>query len=187
MKKNLGALNALYPMPVVLVGAMVDGKANFITIAHVGIFTLDEISLGINRSHYTNRGIKENRTFSVNFPSDDMVVETDYAGIVSGKQSDKSSLFEIEFGPLKTAPMIKKAPVSMECELLDVLDRGNHEIFVGRAVNTYADDSVLKNGTIDLTAVRPMLFDMFQRKYWRLGGPFADCWSVGKNYSGEKS
>ncbi|MCU0849458.1 MAG: flavin reductase family protein [Spirochaetes bacterium] len=186
MKKNIGPVNALYPMPVVLVGAMVDGRANFITIAHVGIFTLETISLGVNRSHYTNRGIRENRTFSVNFPSDGMVVETDYAGLASGKQTDKSSVFEVEFGPLKTAPMIKNAPVSMECGLLDVLDYGNHDVFVGRAVNTYADESVLKNGVIDLAAVRPMLFDMFQRKYWRLGGPFADCWSVGKNYAGGK-
>ena len=36
MKKTLNAINALYPTPTVLVGAMVDGKPNFITIAHIG-------------------------------------------------------------------------------------------------------------------------------------------------------
>jgi hypothetical protein len=39
MKKKLGAINVLYPTPTILVGAMVNGKPNFITIAHVGIMT----------------------------------------------------------------------------------------------------------------------------------------------------
>ena len=37
MKNKLGGINVLYPTPTVLVGAMVDGKPNFITIAHIGI------------------------------------------------------------------------------------------------------------------------------------------------------
>ena len=37
MKIELGAQNCLYPMPTTLVGATVEGKPNFITIAHVGI------------------------------------------------------------------------------------------------------------------------------------------------------
>ena len=42
----LGPVNALYPTPTTLVGAIVNGKPNFITIAHIGIMTLDHISLG---------------------------------------------------------------------------------------------------------------------------------------------
>lgn len=37
MKKKTGAGNLLYPMPVTLIGTMVDGRVNFINIAHVGI------------------------------------------------------------------------------------------------------------------------------------------------------
>jgi len=33
MKTKLGAVNCLYPMPTVLVGATVNGKPNFITSA----------------------------------------------------------------------------------------------------------------------------------------------------------
>jgi len=182
MKKQINAKNALYPMPVTLVGANVEGRANFITIAHVGICTLDVISLGIHKSHYTNKGIIENKTFSVNIPTEEMVVETDYAGIASGKNTDKSGIFEVVYGALKTAPMIAAAPVSMECELLDVLDYKTHDIFIGKIAAVYAEDGVLTNGTIDLQKVRPMLFDMHFRKYWKLGEPFADCWSIGRQY-----
>ena len=41
MKQNLGTQNALYPMPVVIVGCEAEGKSNFNTIAHVGIIVND--------------------------------------------------------------------------------------------------------------------------------------------------
>ena len=85
-------------MPTTLVGANVNGKPNFITIAHVGIMDLGSISVGMAKVHYTNVGIKENGTFSVNIPSIELVKETDYCGIISGKNADKAGLFEIFFG-----------------------------------------------------------------------------------------
>ena len=91
--KKIGATNALYPTPTTLVGAMVGGKPNFITIAHVGIMTHHHISLGMGKSHYTNAGIRENKAFSVCLPSENLVVETDYCGIMTGKKTDKASLF----------------------------------------------------------------------------------------------
>ena len=92
MKVKLGPVNTLYPLPTTLVGALVDGKPNYITIAHVGIMDLGSISLGMNKVHYTNAGIKENKTFSVNLPSVELVKETDYCGLVSGKNVDKGEL-----------------------------------------------------------------------------------------------
>jgi hypothetical protein len=47
-------------MLTTIVGALVNTKPNYITIAHVGIMDLDSISLGINKVHCTNVGIKEN-------------------------------------------------------------------------------------------------------------------------------
>ena len=85
MKTEIGCKNCLYPLPTTLVGANVKGKPNFITIAHVGIVNPQAITLGINKIHYTNAGIKENETFSVNIPTSGLVKETDYCGLVSGK------------------------------------------------------------------------------------------------------
>lgn len=94
MKTEVGAKNCLYPLPATLVGALVDGKPNYITIAHVGIMDPGSVSLGKNKAHYTNAGIKENGTFSVNIPSAKIVKETDYCGLVSGKSLDKSCAFQ---------------------------------------------------------------------------------------------
>jgi flavin reductase (DIM6/NTAB) family NADH-FMN oxidoreductase RutF len=182
MKKNLGAVNVLYPMPIVLVGTEVEGKVNYLNIAHVGVIDMNTMSLSMGKVHHSNKGIKENRTLSINFPSEEMVIEADYVGMVSGAKVDKSEVFESFYGELKGAPMIKNAPLSMECEVIDILDMPNHDVFLVRSKNTYCDEEVLNEGKIDLAKVKPMLFDMSQRKYWKLGEGFANCWSIGSMY-----
>src|SRR4030067_2669226 len=102
VKREIGAKNCLYPLPTTLVGAMVNGKPNYVTIAHVGITDIGSVSLGMSKVHYTNAGIKANGTFSVNIPSVNLVKETDYCGLVSGKTQDKASLFKTFYGKLKT-------------------------------------------------------------------------------------
>jgi flavin reductase (DIM6/NTAB) family NADH-FMN oxidoreductase RutF len=182
VKKELGAKNCLYPLPVVLVGALVRGRPNFVTIAHVGIMDLKTVSLGMNKTHYTKAGIFENRTFSVNIPTVNMVEKTDYCGLVSGKNVDKSSIFKIFYGGLKTAPMIEECPVNMECRLVKNVDFPAHDIFMGEVVATYCDESVLDDeGRLDYTLLKPILFTMHDAGYWKLGERFADAWSVGKS------
>ena len=180
MKKNLGPLNCLYPMPTVLVGALVNGKPNYITIAYVGILDTNLISISSHRDHFTNAGIKEAHTFSVNVPSEGLVKETDYCGLVSGREADKAALFANFYGVLKTAPMIAGCPVCMECKLIQTLNFKTHEVFIGEIVAAHVEESVLTDGVVDLAKVKPMLFDMPQRRYWRLGEAFAKCFEVGK-------
>jgi flavin reductase (DIM6/NTAB) family NADH-FMN oxidoreductase RutF len=180
MKVELGAKNCLYPMPTTLVGATVRGRPNYITIAHVGIMDLGSISLGMAKAHYTNAGIRENGTFSINIPSVEMVKETDYCGLVSGKDIDKSALFETFYGKLGTAPMIRSCPINMECELMQAVDFPRHDIFIGRIVATYCDEQCLTEGRVDFSRVQPILFAMTDRGYWKIGERFADAFSIGK-------
>jgi len=181
-KRELGAVNCLYPLPTVLVGALVRGRPNYCTIAHVGIMDLKTISLGMNKTHLTKAGIFENRTFSVNIPSVDMVEKTDYCGLVSGKTVDKSKLFKTFYGQLRTAPMIEECAVNMECRLVKNVDFPAHDIFMGEVVAAYCDESVLGDDEkLDYAKLRPILFTMHDAGYWKLGERFADAWSVGKS------
>ena len=184
MKKSLGAQNCLYPSPTVIVGADIDGKANYITIAWIGILGFRTIGMAMNKSHYTNRGIKENKTFSVNIPSVNMLKETDYIGLVSGKTVDKSKIFANFYGNLKNAPMIEECAINMECELTQVLDSKSHEIFIGSIVETYCDDTYLTNGKVDLVKVQPFFFSMYEPAYWSLGEQIGKAWSIGKDFLG---
>jgi len=178
-KVKLGARNSLYPSLTTLVGTVVDGRHNFITIAHVGIMTMNLISFGIGKTHFSNQGIRENGSFSVNIPSEELVVRTDYCGLVSGRKEDKSVLFDIFEGGLPGAPMISECPVNMECRLEQTVETPTHDVFVGEVVETYVDEGLLEEGKLDISRLKPLLFDMTSRKYFSLGPEVAKCWSVG--------
>ena len=182
--QKIGPVNALYPSLTVVVGALVQGKPNFITIAHVGIMnhgTPQYISMGMAKVHYTNQGIRENKQFSVCLPSTKHVVETDYVGLVSGKKMDKSDVFEVFYGELDKAPLIMGFPVCMECRLERIVDFPTHDVFVGEIVQTWANPEVLMDGKVDVQKVDPLLFDMAGPNYWSLGSQVGSCWSIGKS------
>ena len=85
-KINVGAY--LFPMPVGLIGANVKERPNFEPLAYIGIIENEPplISISSYETHYTNIGIKENGTFSVNTPSEGMIEVTDYCGIYQGEK-----------------------------------------------------------------------------------------------------
>lgn len=186
MQKNLGSVLGMYPMPVTIVGTEVDGKVNWINIAHVGVIGMDSMMLSMGKLHHSNIGIKKNKTVSISLITEDLVQAADYIGLVSGKNTDKSKVFEYFKGSLEGAPLIKHAPITMECEVVDVFETETNEQFVVKPVNTYVQDVYLdENDKIDFVKVSPVLFEMQKRRYLSTGEALADCWSIGKTYKGE--
>ena len=100
---------------------------------------------------------------------------------MTGRKTDKAALFDVFYGELKTAPMIRQSPVNMALRLHEVMDLKTHDIFVGELVETYAEDSVLTSGKIDIAKLRPLLFDRASKKYWSLGPSLGNCWNAGKS------
>ena len=94
MKKKIGNGVALYPTPLVVVGAMVNGKPNWLLVGHLGIMGHDHVMVSLAAAHYTNQGIKETRKLSINIVDEDMLAKADWAGCVSGNKVDKSTLFD---------------------------------------------------------------------------------------------
>jgi flavin reductase (DIM6/NTAB) family NADH-FMN oxidoreductase RutF len=178
---------ALYPKPTVLVGAHVDGKPNFLTIALAGFICGDPptIAVGIRPSRYTLKGIRQNMAFSVNIPSVDMVTETDYCGIVSGANVDKVSNcgFTIFYGTLDSAPLIEQCPVAMECEVLHILKLGSHDAIIGTVVETHVSEDCLTEGAPDITKINPIAFSREKHsKYYAIGACVGQAFSVGLEF-----
>jgi flavin reductase (DIM6/NTAB) family NADH-FMN oxidoreductase RutF len=190
MKKSKIAPKAyLFPMPVALIGANVNGKPNFETLAYVGIVEANPpmISIASWEAHYTNIGINENGTFSVNTPIEDLAELVDYCGIVSGKEEDKSEVFEVFYGDLKTAPMVKLSPLNLECEVVksfkikDIVDiEKGHEIFIGKIVNAYADEGILTEGIPDISKLKTYTYS--RNNYWKVGDKLAPAFEIGKKH-----
>ena len=111
-KKNLGNLLALYPKPMTVVGAEVEGKVNWLVVGHTGVIGHDRILVSMSKSHYTNQGIKKSKRFSVNLVSREMLPKADYVGSVSGVTVDKSKVFAYHIGEHGT-PVIDTSPLTM--------------------------------------------------------------------------
>lgn len=199
MKNKIKVGAYLFPMPVALIGAKVNGKPNFEPLAYVGIVESNPplISISSYETHYTNIGIKENGTFSVNTPSEGIIEVTDYCGLHSGEEVDKSEVFDIFYGELKTAPMITHAPLNLECKVLKTIAtkditgaEKSHEIFIGRIVQAYADDYYLIDDEADdyylrpdIRKLNPLIYSM--SKYWKLSESIGEAFSIGNNYKKE--
>lgn len=175
----------LYPMPTVIIGTMTDDRPNFLTIAYCGIVQHKPpmISIASNKVHFTNKWIKRNRAFSVNIPSTDMVELADYIGMHSGRKIDKSSLCDVDVGDMPMAPMVKDAPLSLQCKLLETIEVGGiNEIFIGEILKVYINDTCLTDGLPDMQKIQPVLFSMHDNNYWKIGAHLAKAWDVGKQF-----
>lgn len=181
-KKKLGPQTLLYPMPAVLVGAVVDGNPNFMTAAWCCIACLKPpaISVAVNTARHTLKGIKQNGAFSINVPSADLVKEVDYCGIYSGAKRNKSTVFRVFFGELQTAPLIEECPVNLECKLIQSLNIGSHDLVVGEILETHITESCLTDGKGDPEKINPLVFSPAVQKYHRLGPIIAQAFQVGK-------
>jgi flavin reductase (DIM6/NTAB) family NADH-FMN oxidoreductase RutF len=169
-------------MPVSLVGAQLDGRANFMTVAWVSRVNFDPpmLAVAIGGGHHTPRGIQENRTFSVCIPNTDLLEKTDYCGIVSGARVDKTGLFEVFYGDLETAPLIAECPLCVECALARVVDLPSNQLFIGNIAVVHADESILTDGKPDPIKLDPLVLTMPDNHYRKLGEVAGKAWQAGK-------
>jgi flavin reductase (DIM6/NTAB) family NADH-FMN oxidoreductase RutF len=181
-KQKLGPQPMIWPHPAVLVGAVTDGKTDFTAVAWAGIAAgkPPAVTIGLQHHRYSLKGILQNRTFSVNVPSADLVKETDYCGLISGSRTDKAKDcgFEVFYGDLKTAPMIGQCPINLECRLLHTMYLGSHTLVVGEVVETYFSEACLTDGKPDIAKVKPFAFG--PGAYFPLGAAFADAFKIGR-------
>ena len=136
MKKDLGIVQAVYPMPVLMVAAYDENeKVNVMNVAWGQICDGDKIILFIGEGKKTWLNIKASRAFTVALADEAHMDVADFFGIASGnKINDK---FErTGYTAVKSdkvhAPVIEEFPVVMECELLDILDTEYVSGIVGR-------------------------------------------------------
>jgi flavin reductase (DIM6/NTAB) family NADH-FMN oxidoreductase RutF len=172
----------MYPMPVTLLGTMVDKKPDFMALGWITRVNANPptVGCGVGRHHHSVRGIEENKTFSINFPSAEMMEKTDYCGLVSGKDTDKASLFDVYYGELKTAPMITECPLSLECQLQLTVENPTNNFYIAEIIASYTEEKYLTDRKPDIKKINPLLLTMPDNRYWTVGACAGDAWSCGK-------
>ena len=189
MKKSLGARTLTLLNPVWVIGTYdKKGNPNLMTAAWVGICCSKPpcLNVSLRKATYSYRNIVKKKAFTVNIPPEAYVKESDYIGIVSGRELNKFS--KLKLTPIKSkivdAPYVKEFPLALECKLIRTIKIGLHTEFIVEIIDVKADTSVLNSkGLPDLRKVKPFLFLFEPRNstYIKVGAKIGKAFSIGKS------
>lgn len=165
--------NMLYPVPAVMVTCMDEaGAANIITVAWTGTVCSDPamVYISVRKSRHSYAMITKSKEFVINIATKDLVRATDYAGVRSGRDIDKWQELKLTKGISQKVkvPYIAESPISIECELVQVIELGTHDMFLGKVLAVSVDASYIDDrGKFDLSKAEPIVYS--HGEYFGLG------------------
>ncbi len=170
MRKNFGPNPWMYPLPVLIVGTYDEaGIPNAMNAAWGGIYDTNQVMLCLSEGHKTYKNIQAKGAFTVSMATADHVTACDYVGIASGNKV-ANKLEKAGFTTTKSAfvdaPILNELPMTLECTLVGQTPDG---ILIGQIVNISADESILTDGKIDPTLLKPITYDPVHHTYRTLG------------------
>ena len=103
------------------------------------------LSISVRKERYSHAMLMETGEVVVNLPTEDLVWETDEAGVRSGRDVNKWETLHLhqEEGKILSVPMILECPVNMECKVKQVLELGSHDLFLAEIVAVHVDSALL--------------------------------------------
>ncbi len=188
MKQSLGAKTLVYPTPVFVVGTYdKDGKPNVMTASWGGICCSQPpcVAVSLRKATLTHGNILTRKAFTISIPSEDHVKETDFFGLVSGRNADKFAVTGLT--PIRSdlvdAPYVKEFPLIVECRLSRFFELGLHTQFIGEVLNVKAEESVMAaGGLVDIKKVRPLTFAPDTQGYYGIGNFIGKAFSIGERH-----
>lgn len=186
-RKNFGPNHALMttPQPCVMIATWdADKTPDVMMAAWAGQYDHNQIVISLSE-HKTTDNLKITNAFTVSFADERTVKESDYFGIVSGRNvPDKVARagFTVSPSPNVDAPIINEYPLALECRVVSFADG----ILIGEVVNMSADVSILDEaGRVDLSKLKPIVFDASSLTYRSIGDVVGKAWGAGKELDAE--
>ena len=175
---NFGSQPIMLPQPVLIIGTYDENGVPNAMNAAWGITTdFHEITISLSE-HKTTDNFRLRGAFTVSMGTEDQVVPCDYVGIESGRKvPDKFARagFHATKSEFVDAPLIDELPMALECKVKSF----ENGLLVGEIVNVSADESVMTDGKVDLSKLRPIAFDPCNNAYVALGAKVGDAFSAG--------
>ena len=162
----------IYPLPAVMVTCGDMEISNIITIGWTGIVNTNPAMtyISVRKERFSHNIIKENMEFVINLTTKNLVRETDYCGVKSGRDIDKFKETGLtkEKGTYVKCPLIKESPVNLECKVVEIKELGSHDMFLAKILAVNVDDKYLdENETFDMGKCGLMAYN--HGKYYELG------------------
>ena len=183
MRKDFGPQTWVYPLPVLIIGTYnKQNEPDAMNAAWGGIYDYNQIMICLS-AHQTTDNIKLKKAFTVSFATVETVTASDYVGIVSQKKvKDKivRSGLKYEKAPHVDAPLFTDYPLTLECELSEIINEGEGGgNIIANIINVSVDESVLTNGKVDPSKINFISYDLISCKYVKLGEPIARAFAEG--------
>ncbi len=175
------ANNVFIPQTMALIGSVDNGSPNFMAAAWVSRVNTAPAMFGaaIGRSHATHDLILKNNAFSLCIPGRELLVKTDYAGLVSGTKADKSNLFKVFYRENQFAPLIKDSIVSMELKLVESVKLPMNTLFIGQLSGAWCNEEYIADNLPDYQKGGSFILTMPDNFYRELGQCIGKAWSDG--------
>ena len=183
-RKNFGPNHALVttPQPCVMIATWdKDHRTDVMMAAWAGQYDARQIVISLSK-HKTTENLELTGAFTVSFADVRTVAESDYFGLVSGKNvPDKVERagFTVTPSPNVDAPIINEYLLTLECKVISWKDG----ILIGEVVNMSADECVLTDGKVDLEKLQPIVFDAAAMIYRSIGSEVGKAWGSGKVFT----
>ena len=182
MRKNFGPKTMCYPMPVYIIATYnADGTPKAMNAAWGGISEEKEISICVDSGHKTAENLIARGAFTVSMATEKSMAACDYVGIVSGNKEPRKfekAGFHATKSEFVDAPLIDELPMALECRVISY-DTETCRL-VGEIVNVCADESVLTDGKVDVSKLRPITYDPMNHHYLGLGEKVGQAFHDGK-------
>lgn len=171
-KENFKAGTMVYPIPAVLVSLGDEKEANLITIAWTGTICSDPpmLYISVRKQRHSYAMLQKHGKFVINLTTEDILHETDYCGVKSGKEVNKFKETGLEMGlsEVLKVPMVLKSPVNIECSIVSETDYGSHTMFVANVENVMVSKSLIdEKGRFNLQDAGLVAYS--HGKYFELG------------------
>lgn len=139
---------------LILVTTADEDKKNIATVAwHMPISGEPPlIGVALAKEHYTSELIMVSEEFTINIPNWTLLQKVIFCGSVTGREKDKFS--DTGFTPeppvkLVESPRIKECIGSIECDLYETLELGDHYLFIGQPVYAEAEEELFTDNSWD--------------------------------------
>ena len=183
MRTKLNITEGIFPMPVLMIATYnEDGSVNVMNAAWGTMQSRSTVALKLTESHKTVENIKARGGFTVSIADVNHIVEADYFGVESGNKVtnkfEKSGL-TAETAETVDAPVIKEFPLCLECEFVEYQHNEYGCGVIGKVLNVTADESVMKDGKVDISAVNAIAFDPYTHGYYKIGERVGEAFKDG--------
>lgn len=154
----------VYPAPAVMVSCGTDeSDQNIITIAWTGTVNSKPpmAFVSIRKERHSHHIIKDNGGFVINLTNEALVFATDFCGVKSGRDINKFKHLNLTPVPATKvkAVMIEEAPVSIECEVKQIIELGSHDMFIAQVVAIHVDETLMdSDGKLRLEKSNPIVY-----------------------------